>query len=154
MGHTRGQRHQASQSEMEITQRRKVISANLLAGLTYTEIGRALNVSKATITSDKKAIMTEWRQQYAQEADQLVTLQLRRLDVLLNAIWEKARNGDERAIDKALAIIDRQNAILGVNKTPLVENNLVVPIQLVEVNRMPPNPYLLDIGDDIKDEEI
>src|SRR5215207_4462594 len=119
MGQTRGQRHQTSQSELEITQRRKTVSANLLAGLTYAEIGRALNVSKATITSDKKAILTEWRQHYAQDAAELAALQLRRLDVLLNAIWEKARQGDERAIDKALAIMDRQSEILGVTKVPL-----------------------------------
>lgn len=142
MGQTRTQRHQASQSQMEITQRRRTVSANLLAGLTYTEIGRALNVSKATITSDKKAILAEWRAQYAQAADQLVTLQLRRLDVLLNAIWERARNGDERAIDKALAIIDRQNEILGVTKAALIEANVTVPIQIVEVNRLPSANYL------------
>jgi hypothetical protein len=94
--------------------------------------------SKATITSDKKAILAEWRQHYAQDAAELAALQLRRLDVLLNAIWEKARSGDERAIDKALAIIDRQNDILGMTKAPLMETNVIVPIQIVEVNRLPP----------------
>jgi hypothetical protein len=123
---------------MEIAQRRRAVSANLLAGATYTEIGRALNVSKATITSDKKAILEEWRAQYTQAADQLVALQLRRLDMLLNAIWEKALKGDnDKAIGRALDILDRQNAILGVNKTPLSETNVVVPIQIVEVNRLP-----------------
>ena len=137
MGQTRGQRHRTSQNELEVIQRRRTISANLLAGLTYAEISRALNISKATITSDKKAILEEWRQQYAQEADQLVALQLRRLDVLLNAIWERARQGDEKAVDRALAIIDRQNDILGVKQAPLVEANVTVPIQIVEVNRLP-----------------
>ena len=145
MGQTRGQKHATSQSEMEITQRRKTISANLLAGLTYAEISRALNISKATITSDKKAILAEWRQHYAQEIDQLVALQLRRLDVLLNAIWEKARNGDERAIDKALAIMDRQNEILGVTKAPLMETNVIVPIQIVEVNRLPSTSLIEEV---------
>lgn len=137
MGQTRGQRHRASQNELEVIQRRRTVSANLLAGLTYAEISRALNISKATITSDKKAILEEWRQQYAQEADQLVALQLRRLDVLLNAIWERARQGDEKAVDRALAIIDRQNDILGVKQLPTVEANVTVPIQIVEVNRLP-----------------
>lgn len=147
MGLTRGQRHQTSQNQLEITNRRKLISANLLAGLTYTEIGRALNISKATITSDKKAILAEWRQQYAQSADQLVAVQLRRLDVLLNAIWEKATKGDDKAMGRALDIIDRQNAILGVNKTPLTETNVVVPIQIVEVNRLPPSYPPLNRGE-------
>ena len=144
MGLTRGQRHQQSQTEFQIEQRRKTVSANLLAGLTYAEIGRALNVSKATITGDKKAILAEWRKHYAQEIDELVSLQLRRLDVLLNAVWEKARNGDERAIDKALAIMDRQNEILGVTKAPLMEANVIVPIQIVEVNRLPSTSQLVD----------
>ena len=137
MGKTRTKRHTDSESEVKITQRRRTVSANLLAGLTYAEISRALDISKATITSDKKAILAEWRAQYAQAADELVALQLRRLDVLLNAVWEKARNGEEKAIDRALQIIDRQNEILGVTKTPLTETNVIVPIQIVEVNRLP-----------------
>ena len=141
MGKTRTKRHTDSESEVKITQRRRTVGANLLAGLTYAEISRALDISKATITSDKKAILAEWRAQYAQSVDQLVALQLRRLDVLLNAVWEKARNGEEKAIDRALAIIDRQNEILGVTKTPLTETNVIVPIQIVEVNRLPSASY-------------
>jgi len=144
MGKTRTKRHTDSESEVKITQRRRTVSANLLAGLTYAEISRALDISKATITSDKKAILAEWRAQYAQAADELVALQLRRLDVLLNAVWEKARNGEEKAIDRALQIIDRQNEILGVTKTPLTETNVIVPIQIVEVNRLPSASYAME----------
>lgn len=101
---------------LSITNRRRAVAANLLAGATYAEIAHALNVSKATIASDYKAILAEWRAHYAADADDLVQLQLRRYDVLLNAIWSDARGGSAVAIDRTLAIMDRQNALLGLTR--------------------------------------
>jgi hypothetical protein len=43
------------------------------------------------------------------------------------------------AIDRVLAIIDRQNALMELDKRPVQNNTTVVPIQIVEVQR---NPYL------------
>ena len=66
--------------------------------------------------------------------------------------WEvrlKARNGEEKAIDRALAIIDRQNEILGVTKAALAETNVIVPIQIVEVNRLPSAaPFLEQVNNE------
>jgi hypothetical protein len=81
----------------------------------------------------------------------VAVLQLRWLDVLLSAVWEKARNVEEKAIDRVLQIVDRQNEILGVTKTPLAETNVIAPIQIVEVNRLPSASYL--IGQAIPDIE-
>lgn len=135
MGLTPGQKHQMTGQVMSIEQRRKIVAANLLAGFTYAEIGRALNVSKGTVASDYKAILKEWREHYAKKADQFLGLQLRRLDVLLNALWDEAKAGNPQKIDRVLAIMDRQSALLGLSKgITLSTTNVTVPIQIVEVN--------------------
>jgi hypothetical protein len=149
MGYTPGQRHTNAQNKVQIEQRRKLVAANLLGGLTYAEIGRALNVSKATIASDYKAILAEWRQHYAAKADDYLGLQLRRLDTLLNALWDDAKGGNLQKLDRVLAIMDRQSALLGLSKgITLSTNNVTVPIQIVEVNLTDAeSPLMLELGE-------
>ncbi|MCU0466592.1 MAG: trp operon repressor [Anaerolineae bacterium] len=112
----RGQRHTNTRKAADIARRRKIVAANLLAGATYAEIAEVLSVSKATISGDYKAILSEWKQNYADLAEQYVNMQMKRLDVLLNAIWERARSGERDSLDRALAIMDRQNNLMQVGK--------------------------------------
>lgn len=137
MGLTPEQRHTRVQKQIEIANRRKLVAVNLLAGATYADIAGALNVSKATVSDDVKAILTEWRANYADTADRYLNLQYRRLDMLLNAVWDLALKGNHSAIDRVLAIMDRQNALMGFDKRPVQNNTTVVPIQIVEVQRHP-----------------
>jgi hypothetical protein len=149
MGLTPGQAHSIAGQRIAIEQRRKVVAANLLAGATYAEIANALKVSKGTVASDYKAIIKEWRDHYADKADKFLAMQLRRLDMLLNSLWEDAQKGNMQKLDRALAIMDRQNALLGLNKGVVLSNNTttVVPIQIVEVNLTDAeSPLLLELG--------
>lgn len=134
---------------LSIEQRRKVVAANLLGGATYAEIGRALNVSKGTVASDYKAILKEWREHYAAKADEYLALQLRRLDTLLNALWDEAKAGNVQKMDRVLAIMDRQSSLLGLSKgVTLTTNHVSVPIQIVEVNLTEnESPLLLELGE-------
>jgi hypothetical protein len=136
MGRTPAQRHTDLRNRLTIEDRRRTVAANLLAGATYTEIARALSVSRATVASDCKAILATWRSHYAETADSYLHLQIRRLDILLNAIWDRARDGDLSALDRALNILDRQSALLGLDKTP-IQSTTILPIQIVEVQRTP-----------------
>ncbi len=138
----RAQKHKAAADNVAIAQRRKIVAANLLAGATYAEISLALNVSKATIASDYKAILSEWRTRYAAKANDLISLQLRRYDVLLNAIWSEAQQGNFIAIDRALSIMDRQNTLMGIARPAPAEITISPPpITIVEVNRLPEPLY-------------
>jgi hypothetical protein len=112
----RGLAHQKTVKQVEIQRRRDIVAVNLVAGATYSEIAATLNVSKATIAGDYKAILRAWKEHYADKLDKYLYLQLRRYDVMLNAVWERARNGDSSAIDRALAIMDRQNALMQIKK--------------------------------------
>lgn len=134
----RAQRHKQATDSIAIAQRRKTVAANLLAGATYAQISQVLNVSRATIASDYKAILSEWRALYAAKADDLIARQLRRYDVLLNGIWSEAQAGKESAIDRVLAIMDRQNNLMGIARPAPAEVNITPQtITIVEVNRLP-----------------
>lgn len=122
-----------SKSQLEITQRRKIVAANILAGLTYQEIATALNVSKATVSRDYNAILDEWKQHYTATIDHYLYIQMQRLNILMNAVWERARNGDPQSIDRAVTIIDRQNKLLKLD-TGIDITTTHNSIQLVEVH--------------------
>lgn len=85
-------------------------------------------MSRATVSGDVKAILDEWRGQYRETAGEYLNLQMKRLDVLLNGVWDDARGGREGAIDRALNIIDRQNKLMRVSDV-----NPVTP-QPVQIN--------------------
>lgn len=110
-------RHQKITTRARVAERRTIVAANVLAGASYRDIAAALNVGKSTVAKDFKAVLEEWREKYTQAAGEWADIQLRRLDVLFNAIWEAARRGDLAAIDRALKIIERQNQILGIGLT-------------------------------------
>lgn len=65
----------------------------LLDGATHAEIAGELGV-KATVASNYKALLAEWRALYTEKADEYVQLIMRHYDVLLNATWNDAKSGD------------------------------------------------------------
>lgn len=131
MGQTPGQRHASAQQKANIAQRRNVVAANLLAGATYTEIAHVLNVSRATVASDVKALLTGWKEHYVDQAARYVNVQMRRYDVMLNALWNRAREGDLSSIDRVITIMDRQNRLMQIEKgtnAVSIDNGLVFNI--------------------------
>lgn len=51
-------------------------------------------------------------------ADEYRRLQSERLDIALNAVWEKVKMGDEKAIDVFLRIEDRRSKLFGLDAKP------------------------------------
>lgn len=121
---TNNMRHEEAKTEIGIEQRRKLVAANLLAGLTYREIAQALGVSAATISNDVKEIRKEWQDRYAEDINHHIATQLRRYDVLLNAVWNDAKSGlNYQAIDRALTVLDKMNQLTGIiARTKLVDD--------------------------------
>lgn len=122
---------------MEIEQRRKVVAANLMSGATYREIATALGVSVGTVASDYKALLKAWREHYATSVEEYLFVQMRRYDVLLNAIWDDARGGGLIHVDRALAIMDRQNALMQLkDASPLEDRAHSVSITVVPARKL------------------
>lgn len=106
-----------SKRSVEIAERRQQVAANIRAGTDYRTIAEALHVSVGTIASDFKAIMKDWRAHAVVAVEDVVFLELERLNTLQNAIWAKAVGGDYKAIELCLKISERRVKMLGVEMT-------------------------------------
>ena len=117
---------EASKKRAEIAKRRVTVAANLLGGATIREIASTLDVSVGTVAGDKKAILDDWRKHYEEDIDEWVHIQLRRLDMMLNGIWDKVRSGSLPELDRALRIMERQDQLLGLDATPDANRKLEI----------------------------
>ena len=99
----------------QIEERRKKVAANLLGGLTYRQMAGALDVSLGTIANDVKIILGRWEREQVQDVSEWVELESRRLERMLNAIWNDAIDGKSSAIDRALRIMERRAKLLGLD---------------------------------------
>lgn len=95
--------------------RRKQVAANRLGGMTVREIAESLGVAPGTVHVDLKLLRKEWREDRIRDAGAIVEDENRRLDVMLNASWNKATSGDSRAIDSVLRIMKRRSELLGLD---------------------------------------
>lgn len=101
--------------------RRKQVAANVLAGLTLTEIADALSVSYATIKRDWAVVQQRWQDDQIHDRQQALSTDLRRLDRALNAIWEAVQSGNLSAIDRLVKILERRARLLGLETLPGVD---------------------------------
>jgi len=102
-------------------ERRKMIAANLEAGLTYRDIMTAFekrgeHVSLGTISRDVKIILGRLRRDQINKTEDWISLECRRLDVALNAIWDKVQGADLAAVDRLLSIQARRAKYLGLDE--------------------------------------
>jgi hypothetical protein len=103
-----------TKKQLEIEQRRKTVAENILSGLNYRDIGGALDVSIGTISSDFSVIIGRLQRDQTSVAEQIVALEIRRLDRALNAIFAKVVEGDAGAIELMLKIMNQRAKYLGL----------------------------------------
>lgn len=90
------------------------------AGAAYDEIARQLGYTKMGAW---KAVASALKKTLQEPADDVRKLELERLDRLLLAIWNRAIQGDDDAIDRVLKITDRRAALLGLNVNKFAMTN-------------------------------
>lgn len=102
--------------ELEIEERRKAIAANLMAGSNYRQIASVLKCSIATVSKDVKVIVKRWQNEQVNTADQWISLQCRRIDAAINAVWGDVLAGNTAAIATLQKLIDQQGRLLGYER--------------------------------------
>ena len=85
------------------------------SGLSYQEVGEEMSVTKSTAWGYVKKALDEVQERYESSAVTVRNLEIRRLDSLLNGVWEKASKGDVGAIDRVLKIMERKSKFLGLD---------------------------------------
>lgn len=82
-----------------------------LAGVSVDLIAKRFGVAPRTVYT---WVAEGVRDIPREEADELRTLELARLDALQSAVWADAMRGDPRATDRVLAVMDRRARYLGL----------------------------------------
>lgn len=104
--------------EAQREERRISVSANLLAGLTYRQMAKALDVSIGTIANDVKIILGRMHREQIVNAEDWVTLELSRIDRAMNAIWGQITDKDSKtrltAIDRMVKLMELRSKYLGL----------------------------------------
>lgn len=100
---------------LELEARRKTVAANLLAGLSYREIADAMHISLGTISRDANVILDRMKHEQITSLVKARTIDARRLDRALNALWSAVLKGDLPSIDRFLKIMERRAKLLGID---------------------------------------
>lgn len=107
-----------TQREYDRAERKRNALELRLAGASYRDIAQALEVSPATALQDCKEALADIP---AQQADEMRTVELSRLDRLQRAVWPRAIKGDLQAVDRAIKIIDRRAKLFGLDAPQQVQ---------------------------------
>lgn len=84
------------------------------AGANYDQIAAQLKLANRSVAW--KLVRSAIKGIYQEPAQAVATLELERLDALLLGCWSKAKGGDLHAVDRALRIMERRAAFLGLDQ--------------------------------------
>jgi hypothetical protein len=97
---------------IERAQRQEKVLQLRLAGATIREIAARLSIPRSTVQRDLVSTVGELTRE---PAEQVVDMELGRLDRMLLGIWKDATAGDVKAIDRALKIMERRAKYLNLD---------------------------------------
>jgi len=84
-------------------------------GLPYSAIGRRLGITRQRVHQLVRDAITARRAQVAEPIDEVLALEISRLDGMLERLYPKAAKGDMQAIDRVLKIGERRAKLLGLD---------------------------------------
>lgn len=86
-----------------------------MAGFSYPEIAAKLGIAVGTAHKYVAGSIAKTRQEAAETAEEIRTLEVSRLDKMLAVLAPMAESGDMQAIDRILKIQERRAAYLGLD---------------------------------------
>lgn len=119
-------KHTTRPELIQAAERRAYVLEQRKGGLTYREIAAA-TIKKFTLEKlpkgyderiawmDVKAELTRIQESNKEEAQEIRSLELARLDRMQTAIWQNVLSGHEGAIDRVLRIMQRRADLLGLD---------------------------------------
>lgn len=99
-------------------------------GLTIREIGARLGISHVMALKHISAVLADLRAEALTNADEWRALELDRLDGLQAALRPRIGEGDPKAIDTALRIMERRSKLLGLDMPVKQVNMTMTPDEL------------------------
>jgi hypothetical protein len=102
------------------------------AGKTLRQIAEMLGYSHEMVRKDITNVITTLQQDSKDIAQELMTIELARLDDMQFSVWPEARKGDRKSIETVLKIMERRAKILGLD----VQRTVNVTLTKSELERM------------------
>lgn len=99
------------------------------AGNTYQSIADELGYKHAS--GAHQAVMAGLRKVIQEPAEELLKLELERLDVMLASLWPFVLKGSPRHVEIALKVMDRRATYLGMDAPTLIEEHRTVTIKVM-----------------------
>lgn len=100
---------------VDAEERRARVATLLLGHKTVRQIAAEVGASRATVARDVQAVRAEWRERRLADVDQHIAEELARLAAIEAAVLPQAQEGKLIAVDRALAIMQRRAALLGLD---------------------------------------
>lgn len=92
------------------------------AGATYQSIASSLNYADAS--GARRAVESAIQATIQEPAVEVKTLQIERLNHMLLTLWPKVQQGDERAIDTSLRVMDKIDRLMGTEAAQAIDINV------------------------------
>lgn len=93
-------------------------------GLTYQEISKELGVSSAAANIAVQRVIAEMRELTEKTAEEVIELELRRLDTAHEKVWPGVLRGRSAEITMMLRIMERRSKLLGLDKPSRVKHEV------------------------------
>ena len=104
-------------SSVHLTALERKVSALALRrkGKTYQEIGDTLGISQQRAHAIVKEEMKQLDAELREKREEVRSMELDRLDLLQSGVWEKAVEGDTKAIESVLKIMEKRSKLLDLD---------------------------------------
>jgi len=122
---------------IEARQRRQEALKLRLSGMVMREIGEVLGVSEPRAHQLVSEELNRLREENTELAEQILRLELERLDTLQQGIWNQAIGGHLGSIDHVLQIMARRARLVGIESIAT----------RLEISGSIKNEHLIDIAD-------
>ena len=100
------------------------------AGVGFERIGQQLGCATSTAY---QSVMKAIQDILQEPAEEVLKLELERLDSMLLGLWERARNGDYQAVATALKVEERRAKLLGLDAPEKSETSAHIEVSFVPI---------------------
>lgn len=102
-------------NDMTVEERAEKALAMRRAGKSYAEIGKELKTNPGMVHRMVKAQLREVIDTMKEEAEEVLEMELSRIDAMMAAIYPKALQGHLLSVDRVLRLMERRAAFLGID---------------------------------------
>jgi hypothetical protein len=86
------------------------------------DIARQLELSETRVRNDIAHALANLQEQTLEDANQLRVLELARLDEMQATLWQKVRDGNLKAVDRVMRIMERRSRLMGLDAAARMEH--------------------------------